>query len=184
MKICCYGDSNTFGWDPRSFWGQPYEAPWPEVLSRLTGFSCINWGSCGRCIPHLSQEYALLRKALAEEQPDLLIILLGTNDLLMAQEPDPLEPAQRMEGLTDFLKSSFPSLSVLLLAPPRIRIPGQALQQALSSLAELYGSIARRREISFLNLQTVALPLAHDGVHLSEDAHALLGRLLAAELQK
>ena len=30
MNILCYGDSNTFGWDPRSFFGGRYNEPWPE----------------------------------------------------------------------------------------------------------------------------------------------------------
>ena len=35
--ILCYGDSNTFGYDPRDFFGTPYDSPWPALLEKHLG---------------------------------------------------------------------------------------------------------------------------------------------------
>ena len=51
MTISCYGDSNTFGYDPRGFLGDRYDLPWPETLAALTGWHVRNNGSCGRRVP-------------------------------------------------------------------------------------------------------------------------------------
>ena len=33
MKVICYGDSNTYGYDPRLPLGGRYDHPWPELLA-------------------------------------------------------------------------------------------------------------------------------------------------------
>ena len=44
MKVICYGDSNAYGYDPRSYFGSRYEEPWPELLARETGWSWLTRG--------------------------------------------------------------------------------------------------------------------------------------------
>ena len=41
MKVICYGDSNTYGYDPRGWLGGRYDAAdrWPDILARRTGLS-------------------------------------------------------------------------------------------------------------------------------------------------
>ena len=81
MKVLCFGDSNTYGFDPRSFFGERYDSKnrWTDLLAYKTGWEIINAGLCGRSVPHdisaarLVQQYAPV---------DILIIMLGTNDLL------------------------------------------------------------------------------------------------------
>ena len=51
MKLWCFGDSNTYGYDPCGFFGGRYAAPWPELLAGKTGFQVINDGKNGRMIP-------------------------------------------------------------------------------------------------------------------------------------
>ena len=178
MKICCYGDSNTWGYDPRSPFGDRYDAPWPEQLGRLLGAETENWGINGQCIPALSQEFSILRQAVCQAQPELLILMLGTNDVLMATAPRPESIARQMERLILFLKEQFPGLSIFLLAPPRIRIPGEQLQETITALPGLYERIAAQYHLGYLNLQDLSLSLAHDGVHLTEDAHGVLAHAL------
>ena len=51
MRILCFGDSNTYGYDPRSYFGEPYSEPWPEVFSKKSGYQVFNAGQNGREIP-------------------------------------------------------------------------------------------------------------------------------------
>ncbi|HIT31090.1 MAG TPA: lipase, partial [Candidatus Scatomorpha stercoravium] len=43
MKAVCFGDSNTWGYDPRSYFGGRYgEADrWPEILAAATGWEVV-----------------------------------------------------------------------------------------------------------------------------------------------
>ena len=53
MKMLCYGDSNTYGYDPRGFFGDRYpkERRWADILAEKLGWQIQNEGQNGREIP-------------------------------------------------------------------------------------------------------------------------------------
>ena len=53
MRVLCFGDSNTYGYDPRSYFGGRYPAisRWVDLLAAKTGWDVINAGENGREIP-------------------------------------------------------------------------------------------------------------------------------------
>lgn len=167
MKILCFGDSNTYGYDPRSFLGDRY-APsdrWPDLLH---GHETINEGSNGRIIPR--NPYAL--RILEEHHSiDLFLIMLGTNDLL--QGATAKVAAERM---ANFLRQLLPHCpSILLVAPPPLKrgawVPDDALVEEAIKLAEAYRSIAEELNIPFLDTRDWEIPLCFDGVHFTEEGH-------------
>ena len=99
MRILCFGDSNTYGYDPRGFLADRYEARdrWVDLLAAQTGHEMINAGSNGREIPW----NACL--SYKQEAVDILLIMLGTNDLL--QGATAKEAAARMESFFIFPSS-------------------------------------------------------------------------------
>ena len=46
MKVICFGDSNTYGYDPCSYLGGRYDADsrWADILVEETGWSVCNMG--------------------------------------------------------------------------------------------------------------------------------------------
>ena len=46
MTLLCYGDSNTYGFDPRSYFGgrYPAEVRWTHRLAQATGWTVHNAG--------------------------------------------------------------------------------------------------------------------------------------------
>lgn len=81
MRVLCFGDSNTYGYNPRGFLGDRYDAEdrWADLLSKQTGWDVINLGANGREIPHNGAPLSLL----SEYTPvDIFLTMLGTNDLL------------------------------------------------------------------------------------------------------
>ena len=36
MRLICFGDSNTYGYDPRSFFGGRYPGRWTDLLAENT----------------------------------------------------------------------------------------------------------------------------------------------------
>ena len=76
MKVICFGDSNTYGYDPRSYFGGRYDADsrWVDILAAETGWEIRNMGQNGKEIPLIAPDFPT--------DTDLLIVMLGTNDLL------------------------------------------------------------------------------------------------------
>ena len=111
-KIVCIGDSNTYGYDPRSYLADRYakNVRWTGLLKEA-GFEVINLGMNGVCIP---KDGKTLLPLLAQYEPyDLCVIMLGSNDLLTGA--DAKETGQRMKA---FLKDLADQNDRLLLVSP------------------------------------------------------------------
>ena len=162
MRIFCFGDSNTYGYDPRGYWGGRY-APqdrWVDLLAKKTGWDLINHGQNGRTIPHSFQP----------AQPvDWIILMLGTNDLL--QGASAAETAARMDALLQRLNQR----NVLLVAPPPMKygawVSQETLIQESAKLAAAYADLAQRYQIPFADASEWNVELAFDGVHFTEAGH-------------
>ncbi len=175
--ILCYGDSNTYGYDPRDPFGGRYGADsrWCYLLAQQLGVPVINQGENGRTIPRDRQALQRLLDAIVREAPRMVLILLGTNDILTGCGT-PAEIAQRMDSFLRQLRRSSPELPILLISPPPIALP--EFLGAAEELAALYGSVARENRCAFLDSCRWVLPLAFDGVHLSEEGHRLFAQHL------
>ena len=183
MRILCFGDSNTYGYDPRGYFSDRYPAEdrWVDLLARRTGWEAINAGANGREIPQ--NPYALgLQKAYTPA--DLLLVMLGTNDLLQGASPE--EAAARMEA---FLTPLLPHYSrILLVAPPPMKrgawVPTDALVTDSIRLADAYREVAQRLGISFVDTSGWNIDLTFDGVHFTEAGHHTFAERLRREIQR
>lgn len=83
MKVICFGDSNTYGYDPRSYFGGRYDADsrWVDILTTETGWTVCNMGQNGREIPFSAPSFPA--------DTELLIIMLGRRS--------PEQAAERLE---------------------------------------------------------------------------------------
>ena len=170
MKILCFGDSNTFGYDPRSWFGESYPNPWVEVLAEKLDCIVINAGENGREIPRSEHQLNLLLEC--HKPVDLLIIMLGTNDLLQGNSPEAV--ALRMEHFLENIQ--FKKSKILLLAPPPMKlgewVPTRALVDASRQLRELYQHLGVRCTGGW------EIPMAFDGVHFTEEGHGIFAEQL------
>ena len=118
MKVICYGDSNTWGYDPRSWLGDRYDAGsrWVDILAGKTGWEVCNRGLNGRSIPREAVTFPA--------DTDLLVVMLGTNDLLEGASPE--TAARRMEQFLAGVNLTRERL--LLIAPPPLE-PGAWVQE-------------------------------------------------------
>ena len=170
MRILCFGDSNTYGYDPRDFFGDPYGAEdrWVDLLAKQTGHECINAGANGREIPRSIPSPAQL---LEEASSDVLLVMLGTNDLLQGASAQ--EAAARMEA---FLSPPLPDhKQILLICPPPMKrgawVPTDDLMIESLRLGEEYTRLAQKRNIPFVDTRQWNIPLAYDGVHFTQEGH-------------
>ena len=170
MRILCFGDSNTYGYDPRGFFGDRYGAEdrWVDLLAKRTGHECINAGTNGREIPR--SPYVL--RLLTEHAPvDIFLVMLGTNDLL--QGATAKDAATRMES---FLTTLLPCCKkILLVAPPPMKrgawVPTDELVAESVQLAEEYKLLAEKINIPFVDTREWNIDLTFDGVHFTEEGH-------------
>ena len=165
MYVLCFGDSNTYGYDPRSYFGGRYDPNnrWVDILEQRTGWDIRNEGMNGRMIPN--------RGISLPEAIDLLIIMLGTNDLL--QGADSEETASRMG---QFLKGiSVRKDKILLVAPPAMKVGAWVTEEVLlresRRLVQLYEDLAMRLDIRFVDANHWNVAITFDGVHFSEEGH-------------
>ncbi len=165
MKVICFGDSNTYGYDPRGYFGGRYDADsrWVDILAAETSWTVCNMGQNGREIPSMAPPFPA--------DTDLLIIMLGTNDLLQGRSP-----AQAAERLEHFLSGiSLDRRKILLIAPPLVTlgawIPSQQLIDDSRTFTQLCRALAERMGIRFADAGKWDIPLAYDGVHFTEQGH-------------
>ena len=176
MKVVCFGDSNTYGYDPRSWLGGRYPADsrWVDLLAARTGWEVVNLGENGRCIP--------LRAIPLPTDADLVIVMLGTNDLLQGCTPE--RTADRMKC---FLQSlSLPLEHILLIAPPPM-VPGEwvtdpSLIESSRMLAGYYRELAGQLGVRFADAGNWHVTLAYDGVHFTGQGHRAFTENLAQEV--
>lgn len=172
MNVTCFGDSNTYGYDPRSFLGGRYDPDhrWVDILAAQTGWTVYNMGQNGRVIP--SSLPAL------PSDTDLLILMLGTNDLLQG-----LAPEAATAKLERFLhKIPLPPEQILLIAPPPMALGEWVASQQLidhsHTFAQHCTALAQQLGTHFANAGDWNIPLSYDGVHFTQEGH----RVFAAGL--
>ena len=177
MRILCFGDSNTYGYDPRGFFGDRYgdENRWVDLLAKQTSHECINAGANGREIPRSPYALHLLTK---HASADILLVMLGTNDLL--QGASAKEATARMDA---FLTSLLPHCKqILLVAPPPMKrgawVPTDELVTESVQLAEEYKLLAEKLNIPFVDARQWNIDLTFDGVHFTEDGHHIFANRL------
>ena len=118
--ILCYGDSNTYGYDPRSYLGgrYPHSVRWTGLLEDA-GYTVRNEGLNGRVIPQGREIHAAVQM-LKSIPFQILTVHLGINDLLNAPSLTAGACAERMERFLSALladRAAIPE-QILLAAPP------------------------------------------------------------------
>ena len=181
MRILCFGDSNTYGYDPRGFFGDRYGAGdrWVDLLAKQTGHVIISAGANGREIPRNPCALRLLN----EHAPvDIFLVMLGTNDLL--QGASAKETADRMESFSNQLLTH--CKSILLVAPPPMKrgawVPTDELVTKSIHLAEEYKLLAEKLNMPFVDTREWNIELAFDGVHFTDVGHHAFAEKLGKEL--
>lgn len=171
--MLCYGDSNTYGYDPRSFFGGRYSAQirWTELLAQMSGWDVGNAGENGREIPRYEYEFQRVGQMIEEWSADKLVIMLGSNDLLQGGTPSAV--ARRMEQFLSRIPLT--GTQILLIAPPPMTmgdwVPEPRLIEDSKLLAGAYEELAHKLGICYADAGDWGIALAFDGVHFTEAGH-------------
>jgi lysophospholipase L1-like esterase len=207
-SVLCYGDSNTWGAVP-----QPYRGAggrfgvterWTRVMQAELGASVdvIEEGLNGRttCVDdpiegELRNGERYLPVSLITHMPlDLVIVMLGTNDLKARLGMPAGDIADGAGKLADLVRRSDAgpdgaAPQVLLVAPaPLGKLTWltemfEGGSEKSRKFAAEYARVAKGFGVPFFNAGTVIASSDDDGIHLDAAAHKALGLALADQVR-
>ena len=201
--ILCYGDSNTHGTMPMPDLGAmgryDRQTRWPgQLAARLPDWQVIEEGLPGRTTVHDDpiegahrNGLAVLPAILESHRPiDVVILMLGTNDLKQRFSVNALDIALSLEKLVLAIRGSGcgpdgAAPGVILVAPPPI-LEVQDLgvmfaggQAKSHDLGPRLAALARALEVSFVDAGSLIGVSEIDGIHYDEPAMAALAQAFA-----
>ena len=201
--VLCYGDSNTYGYDPRTGFRYPASVRWTCRLAALLGddYHVVEEGCNGRTtvfddpIEGWKNGLGYLKPCLNSHKPvDIVVMMLGSNDLKETFHASPEQIAEGagvlVETIQNFTreKQGFEP-KIVLVCPPEIGegitespFYGSFYENAIErsrQLPALYKSVAERFGCIFVNAAAYIRPSAEDSLHLDPQAHAKLAEVLA-----
>lgn len=205
--IVCYGDSNTWGACP--YTGNRYGSHirWTGLLQSALGddFRVIEAGLNGRTTiydepddPYLSGRDMLVPTLRQAEPVDLLILMLGTNDLKRHSAFDAVSGILQLVRMAKKESALFTKnkVEILVISPTTVEEPyfdtmadprGHCNHEESLLFAHWMKYGARQERAHFLDAADYAKPKAQpdgDGIHLDKEAHKELATAILEEVQR
>ena len=206
-RVLCFGDSNTYGYDPR---GGRYDddTRWPSRMGKLLGpeYSVIEEGFNGRtCVMDDPTEGGYksganyLPPCLMSHNPlDAVILMLGSND---SKKRFGLEPMTIGEGMMQLIRltrmyaqnSDGAPAKIIVAAPPPIRdclektryrdCFGPDAIRVTRGLKDEYARIARLLRCEFVDAAQFAALSELDSLHFTREDHLRMAEGRAKKLR-
>ena len=217
-EILCYGDSNTWGTVARrrvedEEFRFDRATRWPCVLQAELGdsYAVTEEGMGFRTTVYTTDPektwqngLALLEPILYSHHPlDMVIVMLGTNDLRQEKLPEPEALGSGISRITEFIQlhpeygRSGRAPAIILVAPPFIRpsradgrtevypiFHGANGEERSLQFPQIYRAAAEKYGCGFVNAQQFTVPDSADGVHMDAASHRRLAHAIAEEVRK
>ncbi|MDR2631412.1 MAG: SGNH/GDSL hydrolase family protein [Spirochaetaceae bacterium] len=204
--ILCYGDSNTWGYNPTTGERYDHKTRWPMVLQRLLNagagedegrYWIIEEGLCGRTScredPVEGDKNGLrqLPPILESHSPlDMVALMLGTNDLKTRYNPCAYDIAAGVNRLVRAIKDSGAGPGntaprvLVICPPPTVDAPvfknifGDCVELS-TKLSGFFRQFAQESGAEFLDAGKVIRSSKVDGIHFDPEEHYKLAAAVA-----
>jgi lysophospholipase L1-like esterase len=206
--VVCFGDSNTWGYNPAN--GERFDADvrWPRRLTDILGggYDVMEEGLNGRTTafddpvePFRNGRKALDVCLLTHSPIDAFVVMLGTNDTKRFLRLTPFMIAKGLEsivmeaGRAPYGRAGQPP-KILVISP--IAIAPQAFSdmmreyfdeasaQTASALGARYRQVAEQYGCGFMDASSSARPSGSDGIHMEPEGHAALAAAVAKAVRR
>lgn len=200
ITVLCYGDSNTYGYDPYTGSRYPYEKRWTTLLAEKLGghYEVIPEGLNGRTTAYdrpgagWKNGMSSFIACMGTHKPvDIMTIMLGTNDCNAALGLSAEDIAKGMENLVEAVEREAPALQgyvpeIVVVVPAPIsedysqspfalELSPESVQNS-RDIEPLYRDIADRHMCLFAS--AASAEVADDCEHLTPRGHEKLAEIL------
>ncbi len=217
-RVLCYGDSNTWGYMPGSGHRFDSDTRWTGVLQGLLGekYCIIEAGLNGRTTvfdspfdDYLNGRAGLGYAFLQASPVDLVVIMLGTNDLKYTNAAGAARGVGALVSEVKTIANKIPSsfyltngsqpeqtdtkiliISPILVHPDILRIsPATVFEEEkryekAQGFSAAYRNVAAQAGAWFLDAAEIAQPSDTDGIHMTAEGHIALGHAVAAKVRE
>ena len=195
-KILCYGDSNTFGYNPFDSSRFDEKTRWTALLQENLGsdFEIIEEGACDRTgiadndkgFLYSAQRH-FPKMITKTKNVDLLILAIGTNDLQFKYD---LTVHQFENGLEKLIVTAKNNVRRIILIPPVILhenvLEGffkfQFDETSVSKskkIGKIYRKLSNIYGLDYFDLNDFVKPSNADGLHYDSEGHKIISTKLS-----
>lgn len=200
-KIICYGDSNTFGYNPKDNSRFDENTRWPAVLQKNLGpeYEVLNEGACNRTgfVTNSDGDLFSAQKHFPQmlskfDHIDILILAIGTNDLQFQYDIS-FETVEK--GLENLIKLAKEKTENIIIIPPvvlsekilegffRCQFDEKSVTKS-QKIGEIFKQIADTNHCKYFDINEFATPSDTDGLHYDETSHKLIAHNLTNLINK
>lgn len=187
-KILCFGDSNTFGYNPNNGSRYNENSRWTGILKNLckNNYEIIEAGCNNRTAfsnnPNGIQftGYKVLPEYLKKFY-DIIILAIGINDLQKFYNPTLEEFETGIENIIKKIRENNPNCDIIILSPSYITenilnsnfrfMFNQTSIKKSKQITSIYKKIANKYNCKFLDLNKIVTTSKIDGLHYEVEEH-------------
>lgn len=188
-NILCFGDSNTFGFNPSNGKRFDKNVRWTGILQALCkdNFHIVEAGCNNRTafVNNPSGKLFTGKKLLPEildKDFSFVILALGINDLQFQYNVTLGDIKQGIGDIIKIVKNSIPKTKIILISPTTLT-PDVLTSPIFSKLFDntsiekskylpsIYKELANTNNCDFIDLNKLAKPSTLDGLHFEPDEH-------------
>lgn len=187
-KILCFGDSNTFGYNPNNGSRYNENSRWTGILNNLckNNYEIIEAGCNNRTAFSNNPDgiqftgYMILPEYLKKFY-DIIILAIGINDLQKFYNPTLEEFETGIENIIKKIRENNPNCDIIILSPSYITenilnsnfrfMFNQTSIEKSKQITSIYKKIANKYNCKFLDLNKIVTTSKIDGLHYEVEEH-------------
>lgn len=197
-KILCYGDSNTYGYNPETGGRFDKNSRWSGILSQILepDFTIIEEGMNNRTgffknpegIKQSGSEYLSIFLQ-NNHDIDICILSLGTNDTQIFYNIDRETTKIHIQKLINDLKEANPQIKIIIIPPVKITTDilssGFSILFNKNSITKIENIFPAFKETSvenncyYFDFNEFCQPSKFDGLHYTTESHRIIADKLA-----
>lgn len=201
-KILCYGDSNTYGFNPKTIERYNKNERWSGILSDLLqDFEIIEEGMNNRLgffessegLKQSGREY--LPTVLSNNKDiDIFILAVGTNDAQFFYNLDTVVVQNGLEHLINTIYNTNSDTKIIIVPPVKIEknilngfFKNQFDEKSIDKIKKvfpIYKHVADKKNCLYFDFNEYVSPSEIDGLHYSKESHKIIAQNLAKFIKK
>ena len=194
-KILCYGDSNTYGFNPSDFGRYTEDERWSGILKQklASKFDIIEEGMNNRTgfvdnpagFEYSAQKhFPVLIESF--DKIDIVILSVGTNDLQFLFDLELEDVKEKLENLINIAKTKTGKIILIpsVILDKRIlngffksQFDEKSIAKSLK-MGKIYRTVAKETGCEIFDINEFAKPSDTDGLHYSKDSHKVIADTL------